>query len=357
MKPHDIDVNVHPTKKEVGFSNQEEIAEALSELIEKQLGEQNDTINFGNPDASENINNRKSAKSKSERKIQKKNSDVDMEDNFQSPDPPRKTEPKSMVRVDHRDITLDHFIMHGKLDSEVHRQRVTGQEYGINNPVNYMDKGSSSQDELIDTPNNVINLTTVVTCNLLSIRKLIYEFDHDTDEDYAKMFKAHAYVGMINYDQVLIQYETCLLLVNVYPLVKEFIYQQVLYNFQNYGKFTFAEPLDLRVLLKAGLEFPEINYCETENMRKKELVEKYIKKFNTPMGGSGSAAPNAHVENTNNEQPTLSDMLKDYFGITIVNNHLCSLPKIVKEIPVYIDYLPVLIVKIAALVDYTVEVK
>lgn len=56
MKSQDIDVNVHPTKKEVGFSNQEEIAECLSELIEKQLSQHNDTINFGNADMSEDRN-------------------------------------------------------------------------------------------------------------------------------------------------------------------------------------------------------------------------------------------------------------------------------------------------------------
>ena len=161
------------------------------------------------------------------------------------------------------------------------------------------------------------------------------------------MFKAHAYVGMINYDQVLIQHETCLLLTNIAPLLKEYFYQQSLYNFQNSGKFNFSEPLCLKELLTAGLDFPGVNFCEIEHMERDELVEKYLKKFNTPMIGDGSA---------DSGDPLMKDMLEDYFGIVIKENKLCSLPKIVKEIPPYIDYLPVLMVKLAAIVDYTVEI-
>ena len=114
---------------------------------------------------------------------------------------------------------------------------------------------------------------------MLSVRQLIYEFEHDVDDDYSKMFKAHSYVGMINYDQVLIQYETCLLLVNVYPLLYEYIYQQVMYNFQNFGKFTFSEPLCLKELLSAGLDHPLCNYTEREHKDKEELVNHYFMKL------------------------------------------------------------------------------
>lgn len=137
---------------------------------------------------------------------------------------------------------------------------------------------------------------------------------------------------MINYDQVLVQYETCLLLVNVYPLLKEFVYQQTIYNFQNFGKFKFSTPLDIKDLLLAGLEYPECNYSERESKNKKDLAEEYMKKLNS-----------------------IKEMLEDYFRITIQDNQLVSLPKIVKEIPAYIDYLPVLMVKLAADVDYQAE--
>ena len=348
MQPRDIDVNVHPTKKEVGFTNQDEIADSIAELIDKELSIQNTTIHYGNPDSvaknaldsESKTEKRKSTKlSKSQKKIEKKNLDVSMEDDqdddelYPTATQPQRVEQKSMVRTDHRDSTLDHFLVHGKLDSDIHKNKVPGLEYGINNPVVYIEKGNEQQSqELIDTPSKVMNLSTVIWCNLISIRKLIYEFEHDVDDDYTNMFKSHSYIGMINYDQVLVQYETCLLLVNVYPLLQEFVYQQTIYNFQNFGKFKFSTPLDIKDLLLAGLEYPECNYSERESKNKKDLAEEYMKKLNS-----------------------IKEMLEDYFRITIQDNQLVSLPKIVKEIPAYIDYLPVLMVKLAADVDYQAE--
>lgn len=49
------------------------------------------------------------------------------------------------------------------------------------------------------------------------------------------------------------------------------------------------------------------------------------------------------------------EMLEDYFKISLKDGKLYALPKIVKEIPPYIDYLPVFLVKLAADVDYSVE--
>ncbi|CAI2386726.1 unnamed protein product [Moneuplotes crassus] len=361
MNPRDLDVNVHPTKKEVGFENQDEISDAIAELLEKHLSQQNESINFGDPDKGKKMKtptaDKLMPKPKSKKKSPPKEDpeedakftqeeddrDLDHEEIVEltpTVDKTKKKEQRKTIRIDHRDTTLDHFIMHGKLDSDIHKVEACGKEY---------DRGTSSQqDELIDTPNNVMNLNTVVSCNLLSVRKLIYEFEQDVDEDYAKMFKTHSYVGMINYDQVLFQYDTILLLANFRPLMKEYVYQQALYNFQNLGKFNFTEPLCLKELLMAGLEFPGINYCETEHMDKEELAERYLKKYNTPMIGDGRSDSGV---------PMLKDMLEEYFSIVIKDNKLCSLPKIVREIPPYIDYLPVLMIKLIATIDYNEEIK
>ena len=57
MNPKDIDVNVHPTKKEVGFSNQDAIALMIEKFISNELKQQNKTINYENQS---NENNRRS---------------------------------------------------------------------------------------------------------------------------------------------------------------------------------------------------------------------------------------------------------------------------------------------------------
>ena len=68
----------------------------------------------------------------------------------------------------------------------------------------------------------------VVPQKLMSIRKLIYEYERDVDDTLQRLFKKHVYVGMISPDQVLIQFETKLVLVQIYPVFQEYMYQQFL---------------------------------------------------------------------------------------------------------------------------------
>ena len=56
------------------------------------------------------------------------------------------------------------------------------------------------------------NLYSIISCNLLSVKKLVHAFSTDIDEEYAKVFKEHIYIGLVNIDNVLIQYGTCILM-------------------------------------------------------------------------------------------------------------------------------------------------
>jgi DNA mismatch repair protein MLH1 len=46
IEPNRVDVNVHPTKREVGFLNEEEIIEKISGAVQKKLGEGDSTRRF-----------------------------------------------------------------------------------------------------------------------------------------------------------------------------------------------------------------------------------------------------------------------------------------------------------------------
>ena len=44
------------------------------------------------------------------------------------------------------------------------------------------------------------NAKQVVPQKLMSVRKLIYEYENDTDDTLVRLFKKHSYVGMVSPD-------------------------------------------------------------------------------------------------------------------------------------------------------------
>lgn len=51
------------------------------------------------------------------------------------------------------------------------------------------------------------------------VKRLINHFENDRDHDLQDKFKKHTYVGMLTPNQVLLQFETKLIMAQVYPLV------------------------------------------------------------------------------------------------------------------------------------------
>ena len=76
-----------------------------------------------------------------------------------------------MVRTDSTAQTLDRFLVQGNL--------------------------SNSNKTLLDKQN-------VVSMNIVSVKKLIYEFESDIDEKLQESFRKHSFVGTLTPEQVLL---------------------------------------------------------------------------------------------------------------------------------------------------------
>lgn len=92
-----------------------------------------------------------------------------------------------LVRTDASAMTLDRFLVQGNLSNNSRPQ-------------------------------------TVVSMNIMSAMKLIHDFEADIDSDLQQSFKTHTYVGTLTPEQVLLQFGVDLVLVQVEPLLQEFLY-------------------------------------------------------------------------------------------------------------------------------------
>lgn len=132
IRPELIDVNVHPTKKQVIFERQDDLAEALAHLLEEKLQDtlQNRTFEVGEAKPVSRV--------------------TFTHERLKSRDDVRDPEAHKKVRTDHTTATLDRFLKKGSasLRSDLHATR-----------------------DKVAVPEKIV-----------SVRKLIYAFEQDIDQ-------------------------------------------------------------------------------------------------------------------------------------------------------------------------------
>ncbi|VAI71062.1 unnamed protein product [Triticum turgidum subsp. durum] len=284
LPPEHVDVNIHPTKKEVSLLNQERIIEKIKDAIEEKLMNCNNTRIFQtqalNSSALTQANTRK---------------DKGTEVSTPTGEKSQKIPVSQMVRTDPRDPS-------GRLHTYWQGQ------------TSNLEKKS----DLVAVRNIVRSRRNPKDASDLSSRhELVTEINSNLHPGLFDIVKNCTYVGVADEVFALIQHNTLLYLVNVVNVSKELMYQQALCRFGNFNAIQLSEPAPLLELLTMALKDDE----SMSDVNEKEKLE--------------IAEVNTEILKEN------AEMINEYFSIHIdQGGNLTRLPVVLDQYTPDMDRLP-----------------
>ncbi|KAM0911333.1 hypothetical protein ACQ4PT_013540 [Festuca glaucescens] len=281
LPPEHVDVNIHPTKKEVSLLNQEHIIEMIKDAIEEKLMNCNTTRIF----QTQAVNTSAQASTQKE-----KGTEVSTPTGAKS-----QKIPSQMVRTDPRDPS-------GRLHTYWH-----GQSSNL-----------EKKSDLVSVRNVVRSRRNTKDAGDLSRRhELLTEIDTNLHPGLLDIVKNCTYVGVADEVFALIQHNTRLYLVNVVNVSKELMYQQALCRFGNFNAIQLSEPAPLRELMMMALKDDE-SISDENDKEKLEIAE-----------------VNTEILKEN------AEMINEYFSIHIdQSGNLTRLPVVLDQYTPDMDRLP-----------------
>ncbi|KAL3513371.1 hypothetical protein ACH5RR_026088 [Cinchona calisaya] len=298
-----VDVNVHPTKREVSLLNQEIIIEKIQSAVESRLRNSNESRTFqeqklGASPASPPTTQKDSPKNPTPSGLQTQKSE--------------KVPVHKMVRVDSLDPA-------GRLHA-----------YLQATPSNQADKSclASIRSSIRQRRN------PRETADLTSVHELVNGIDYNCHSGLLDIIKNCTYIGMADDVFVLLQHNTHLYLANVVNLSKELMYQQVLQRFAHFNAIQLSDPAPLLDLIMLALKEENLDMEGEENY---DLQEKI-------------AEMNAQLLKQK------AEMLEEYFGIHVdANGNLSRLPVILDQYTPDMDRVPEFLLCLGNDVDWDDE--
>ncbi|KAL4651760.1 hypothetical protein ACB092_01G184500 [Castanea dentata] len=301
LPPEHVDVNVHPTKREVSLLNQEVIIVKIQSVVESKLRNSNQAQTFQEqivePSPSGNIGI--------------------IKDSSFSSSPPG---PKSQKVPVHKMVRTDSLDPAGRLHHYLQAKPCGPLE---NNPSLTAVRSSVRQRR-----------NRKETADLTSIQELIDEIDCNCHSGLLDVVRHCSYIGMADDVLALLQHDTHLYVVNVVNLSKELMYQQVLRRFAHFNAIQLSDPAPLSELIMLALKEEDLDPECNEN---DDLIEK-ITEMNTEL------------------LKQKAEMLEEYFGIHVdVHGNLSRIPVILDQYTPDMDRVPEFVLCLGNDVDWEDE--
>ncbi|OKL56282.1 hypothetical protein UA08_08467 [Talaromyces atroroseus] len=317
IEPNRVDVNVHPTKREVNFLNEDEIIESICREITSRLAQMDSSRTFMTQTLLPGV---------------PKISDLD-----QSNTPTRKsgTLPSSQRPYENNLIRTDSRM-----------RKITSMLPSLSTPPHNTQREPQSTDQAEETENRNDGLHYETTereplrIGLSSVKRLRATVRAEMHNGLTELFSAHTYVGLVDERRriVAVQSGVKLYLVDYGMICNEFFYQIGLTDFGNFGVIKLDPPPKLIDLMRLGAEIERSEHQSTTETDEMEVIL--------------SRAPEMVSETLIERR----DMLDEYFSIKISDQgELLTIPLLLKGYLPSLTKLPRFLLRLGPYVTWTSE--
>ncbi|EXK31852.1 DNA mismatch repair protein MLH1 [Fusarium oxysporum f. sp. melonis 26406] len=309
IEPARVDVNVHPTKREVHFLNEDEIIQSICEHIESKLAAVDTSRTFMTQTLLPGA------------KV------IDSTPQTDSDGTPGRRTPASKKRRYSNDLVRTDTTER-KITSMFARAGPSESTGSMDHTVETTTAPEAHEYEMVDRE--------LVQCRLNSVKKLRDEVREDTHHDLTEIFSNHTFVGIVDEQRRLaaIQGGVKLYLIDYGRTCYEYFYQLALTDFGNFGAIKFNPSLDLRELLRGAAEMERSSITSPEEDFEVETL----------------------VDRVADQLIERREMLLEYFSLEISPaGELVSLPLLLKGYTPPLVKLPRFLLRLGPSVDWTEE--
>ncbi|KAK9865973.1 hypothetical protein WJX84_001123 [Apatococcus fuscideae] len=266
-----VDVNMHPTKKEVGFLHQEDVVDGLRAAVEHQLLASNNERTYTQTSLS-------TAGPVPTLQHNESTPAAGPPDSQQSGSQPIPTPEHKLVRVDSRAQTLDSFLRAPSGVAVAGLQAPSRKRPGARGQTRPQDVFELGDDEVMgaaDRPSQRSrqspNPPPVQEAAILSLLK---DMDDDTHPGLLEVVKNNSWVGLADPRLALVQHKTQLYLLNLATLSTELLFQQLVRRYRQARTIRLDVPPLISDLADLALEEEEAagNWQATEGESRADVA-------------------------------------------------------------------------------------